>query len=52
MGQFSTGNPGQFYIGANIREGEREVLGLWIADSRRGHKTCQGTVLPDHGARF
>ncbi|PJN92628.1 hypothetical protein CNY89_28035, partial [Amaricoccus sp. HAR-UPW-R2A-40] len=33
-------------------DGEREVLGLWIAESWRGHKTVRGTVLPDNGAKF
>lgn len=33
-------------------DGQREVLGLWIAESGRGHKTVWGTVLPDHGAKF
>ena len=32
-----------------IRDGLREVLGLWIAESWRGHKTVQWTVLPDNG---
>jgi len=34
------------------RDGQREGLGLWIAESGRGHKTVRGIVLPDHGARF
>ena len=41
------------YIALGVtRDGEREVLGLWIADSWRGHKTVRGTVLPDSGAKF
>ncbi len=41
------------YVALGVtRDGLREVPGLWIAESGRGHKTVWGTVLPDHGAKF
>jgi putative transposase len=41
------------YVALGVtRDGSREVLGLWIAESWRGHKTVRGTVLPDNGAKF
>ncbi len=33
-------------------EGQREVLGLWIADSGRGQDLIQWIKSPDHGAKF
>ena len=41
------------YIALGILpDGTREILGLRIEQSGRGHKTVWGTVLPDHGAKF
>ena len=33
-------------------EGEREVLGLWIAESWRGQDLIRGIKSPDNGAKF
>jgi putative transposase len=37
-------------IALGIRaDGTKEILGLWLEQSWRGHKTVQWTVLPDNG---
>lgn len=44
---------GAVYIALGVtREGEREVLGLWIADSWRDQDLIQQIKSPDNGAKF
>ncbi|GAK34441.1 putative transposase for insertion sequence element ISRM3-like [alpha proteobacterium Q-1] len=41
------------YVALGVtRDGVREVLGLWVAESWRDQETIRGIVSPDNGAKF